>query len=71
MQLRWFGHIERMEAENWFSKCINLVIDGAAGWGRMCQVLQNDLQTLHLEKAFAQDFCDVWAGATNCYLEIC
>ena len=34
MHLRWFGHIERMENENWISKCRSLVIDLAAEMGR-------------------------------------
>ena len=59
MQLRWFGHIERTEIKSWVSKCRSLVTDGAAGRGRPCknwnQVVQNDLQTLRLEKALAQD----------------
>ena len=54
-QLRWFGHIARMETENWVSKCKNLVIDHAAGRGIPCktwtQIVQTDLQTLQLEKA--------------------
>ena len=59
MRLRWFGHIERMETENWFSKCKSLVIGSAAGRGRprttWNQVVLNDLKTLHLKKAPAQD----------------
>ena len=58
IRLKGLGHIERMETENWVSKCRSLVIDGAAGRGRprktWNKVLQNDLQTLYLEKAFAQ-----------------
>ena len=44
-----------METEKWVSKCRSLVIDGAALRGRLRktwnEVVQNDLQTLHLEKA--------------------
>ena len=46
MQLRWFGHIERMKTEKWVRKCKNLVIDGSAGWERprkiWNQIVQND-----------------------------
>ena len=59
MQLRWFRHIERMETENWVSQCRRLVIDQAARRERPCkawnQVVQNNLQTLQLEKTFDQD----------------
>ena len=59
MQLRWFPHIERMETENWVSQCRRLVIDQAARRERPCkawnQVVQNNLQTLQLEKTFDQD----------------
>ena len=48
-----------METENWVGKCRRLVTDGAAGRGRphktWNQAVQNDLQTLHLEKVLAQD----------------
>ena len=59
MRLRWCCPIESMETENWVGKCRMLVTDGAAGRGRTHktwnQAVQNDLQTLHLEKALAQD----------------
>ena len=59
MRRKWFGHTERMETENWVNKCRSLVIDCATGRRRQHktwnQVVQNDLQILHLEKALAQD----------------
>ena len=66
MRLRWFGHIERVEAENWVNKYRSLMIHGAAGKGKprksWKQVVQNDLQSLSLCKAFAQDR-DGWRDA--------
>ena len=32
-----FGHIERMDTENWVSKHRCLVNDGAAGMGKPCK----------------------------------
>ena len=62
------GHIERMETENWVSKYRSLMNDDAAGRGRPCktwkQVVQNDLQALHLEKTFAQDH-ERWRDAST------
>ena len=34
MHLRWFGHIGRMDNDNWVSKCRNVVVDGARRRGR-------------------------------------
>ena len=59
MRLRWFGHIYRIETENWVKKCRSLIIDGAARMGRprktWNQVLQNDLQLLHLETVMDEE----------------
>ena len=47
MRHSWFGHIERMDNDNWVSKCRNVVVDGARGRGRprkrWRQVIQRDL----------------------------
>ena len=64
--LTWLSHIERMDTNNWVSKCRNLVIEGTTGRGRprktWDQVVQSDLQRLHLKKEFAQDR-DGWRDA--------
>ena len=36
-RLRWFGHVERMTAEDWVSHCRSLVVDGARR-GERCGV---------------------------------
>ena len=33
-RLRWFGHVERKEADDWVSKCRNLEVVGGARKGR-------------------------------------
>ena len=59
MHLRWFGHIERMDNDNWVSKYRNFVVDGTRWRGRHRntweQVIQGDLRELRLEKGLAQD----------------
>lgn len=57
MCARWFDHVERMENENWIGKSRRLDISGATGKGRppeACnQVVQGNLQAIHLEKRLA------------------
>ena len=59
MRLRWFGHIERMDMDNWVSKCRNVEVNGARGRGRprktWNQVIQGDMRKLGLVKGLAQD----------------
>ena len=66
MHLRWLGHIERMDTDNWVSKCRSLVIESTIGRGRpqktWGQVVQSDLQQLHLKEKSAQDH-DEWKDA--------
>ena len=33
-RLRWFGHVERMEVDDWVSACRNLKVAGSRGRGR-------------------------------------
>ena len=33
-RLRWFGHLERKEEEDWVSACRNMVVPGNSGKGR-------------------------------------
>ena len=33
-RLRWFGHVERKEADDWVSKCRVLEVEGGRGRGR-------------------------------------
>ena len=33
-RLRWFGHVERMDADNWVSKCRSFMVEGSLGRGR-------------------------------------
>ena len=66
MSLRWFGHVERMDNDNWISKCRNLVVAGVSGRGRpnktWHQVILGDMRELRIEKDLAQD-CSAWRRA--------
>ena len=33
-RLRWFGHVERKEVDDWVSACRNLEVTGSRGRGR-------------------------------------
>ena len=34
-RLRWFGHVERMEEDNWVMRLKNINVDGAVARGRL------------------------------------
>ena len=59
MHLRWFGHVERMDNDNWISKCRNLVVAGTSSGGRpnktWHEVILGDMHELRIEKDLAQD----------------
>ncbi len=33
-RLRWVGHVERMDVDNWVKKCRDLDVEGSQGRGR-------------------------------------
>ena len=58
-RLRWFGHVERADAEKWISKCRNVIVPGTTGKGRPRKRwdhnIQEDLRALNLNKALVHD----------------
>ena len=64
-RLRWFGHVERKSADDWVSKCRDLVVVGDRGRGRgrktWMQCVEKDMRKLNLKREDAQDR-DVWSG---------
>ena len=64
-RLRWFGHVERKNGDDWVSACRNVVVAGVRGVGRgrktwrECVKEDADELGLHLEWAV---FRDVWRG---------
>ena len=58
-RLRWFGHVERMPAEDWVSRCRRLVVDGTSGRGRgrktWSECLMEGMRVVELKAVDAQD----------------
>ena len=64
-RLRWFGHVERKDPDDWVSKCRNIEVEGARirGRGRKTwgQCVLKDLEVLGLDAKAAQDRVE-WRG---------
>ena len=64
-RLRWFGHLERMDEEEWVSACRSITVTGEKTRGRSRKTweecVKNDLKWLGLQKERAQDRI-VWRG---------
>ena len=62
MRLRWFGHLERMEEDNWVSKCRDLVVPGTKPRGRprktWQEVIRTDLRQKNLRPELTQSRSD-------------
>jgi len=58
-RLRWFGHVERKDADDWVSACRNMVVSGERGRGRgrktWRECVADDMRRMHLKTEDAQD----------------
>ena len=58
-RLRWYGHVERREEDDWLKKSCNLDIEGRAPRGRprqtWAQTVKDDLKVLNIDRNLAQD----------------
>ena len=58
-RLRWFGHVERMEENNWVKRVRGVNVEGAVARGRpkktWDEVIQRDLRDLGLNRETARD----------------
>ena len=58
-RLRWYGHVERREEDDWLKKSCNLEIEGRAPRGRprqtWAQTVKDDLKDLNIDRNLAQD----------------
>ena len=58
-RLRWFGHVERKEVDDWVSACINLEAAGSRGRGRPRMIwrarLDGDMKDIGLRPGIAMD----------------
>ena len=67
-RLRWFGHLERMEGDNWVSKCRDLVVPGTKPRGRprktWQEVIRTDMRQKNLRPELPQSRSD-WKSVIN------
>ena len=67
-RLRWFGHLERMERDNWVIKCRDLVVPGTKSRGRprktWQEVIRTDMRQKNLRPELPQSRSD-WKSAIN------
>ena len=58
-RLRWFGHVERKEVDDWVSACRNLEVAGSRGRGRPRMTwrarLDGDMKDVGLRPEMAMD----------------
>ena len=58
-RLRWFGHVERKEVDDWVSTCRNLEVAGSRGRGRPRMTwrarLDGDMKDMGLRPEMAMD----------------
>jgi hypothetical protein len=58
-RLRWFGHLERKEEEDWASACRNVKVGGKVGRGRArktwSEVVNDDMRRRGLKRDMAKD----------------
>ena len=58
-RLRWFGHVERLSADNWVSVCRGIEVAGSRGRGRgrktWNECVVEDMRRLRLKREVAQD----------------
>jgi len=43
-RLRWYGHVERKDGEDWVSKCQRLQVQGSRGRGRLKTTWEQSLK---------------------------
>ena len=58
-RLRWFGHVERKEVDDWVSACRNLEVAGSRGRGRPRMTLRarlgGNMKDMRLRPEMAMD----------------
>ena len=67
-RLRWFGHVERKEENNWVKKCTRMNVIGVVDRGaprktwRSC--VKRDMKAMGIKEEMAQDRC-AWRNITG------
>jgi hypothetical protein len=57
-RLRWFGHIERKDKDDWVSSCRELVVDGSRGRGRGRKTWLEGVEEMRKRKLHREDAQD-------------
>src|SRR2546425_2351921 len=67
-RLRWYGHVERKNADDWVSTCRNLEIVGGIRKGRgkktWIECVITDMKKIGLKKEYAQNR-SLWSSSIN------
>src|SRR3989442_11338054 len=67
-RLRWYGHVERKNADDWVNKCRNLEVLGGIGKGRgkktWIECVTTDMKNIGLKKEDAQNR-SLWSSLIN------
>ena len=53
-RLRWFGHVERKDDNDWVKRCIMWEVEGIRQRGRPKKTSKNDMESLGLSQKDAQ-----------------
>ena len=54
-RLRWFGHVERMIADNWVKKCREFNVTGPRGRGKSRKIWDEVVRSDHAAKSLRRD----------------
>ena len=67
-RLRWFGHVERKEENDWVKKCTRMKVTGVVERGALRKTLRScvkkDMEAMGIKEEMAQDRC-AWRNITR------
>ena len=66
--LRWFGHVERKEENDWVNKCTRMNVTDVVGRGALRKTwrscVKRDMKAMDIKEEIAQDRC-AWRNITG------
>ena len=65
--LRWFGHVERKNENDWVKKCTRMNVTGVVGRGaprKTWNYVERDMKAMDIKEGMAQDHCS-WRNITG------
>ena len=67
-RLRWFGHVEQKEENDWVKKCTRMNVTGMVGRGTPRKIwrsyVQRDIKAMGIKEGMAQECC-AWKNITG------